>query len=117
MDNITEASLLFDFYGTLLSDRKKEVMELYHEENYSLAEIAQTLNVSRAAVYDSLKSAERALYDYEKKLGFLSAYLERSNAIKRISRELDIVEREVKGAEQEEAIKNIRLEIAGIDDL
>ena len=37
IDEITQASLLYDFYGQLLSKRQKEVMELYHEENLSLS--------------------------------------------------------------------------------
>ena len=45
MDKITEASLLYDFYGQLLTKRKQEVMELYHEENLTLNERGKWLVV------------------------------------------------------------------------
>ena len=50
MDKITEASLLYDFYGQLLTERKRQVMELYHEENLSLAEIAEEFMKSGEAL-------------------------------------------------------------------
>ena len=67
--------MLFDIYGGLLTDKKKRVMEMYHEDDMSLSEIAEELEVSRAAVHDSLRSAERLLCSYEDKLGILADYL------------------------------------------
>ncbi len=84
MDSITEASLLYDFYGQLLTKRKQEVMELYHEENLSLAEIAEEFGISRAAVHDSLKSAEKSLKEYEEKLGLVSKLMQSNEAIAKI---------------------------------
>ena len=72
MNEIAKESLLFDFYGNLLTEKKRRVMELYHEEDLSLAEIAENFGISRAAVHDSLKSAERQLADYERKLGMVA---------------------------------------------
>ena len=69
IDDITQASLLYDFYGQLLSKRQSQVMELYHEENLSLSEIASEFNISRQGVHDALKNAEKALSEYEKKAG------------------------------------------------
>ena len=70
-DKITEVSLLYDFYGQLLTERQRDVMQLYHEENYSLAEIAEEFSISRQGVHDALKNAERALTEYEDKLGLV----------------------------------------------
>ena len=84
IDKITEASLLYDFYGQLLTKRKQDVMRLYHEENFSLAEIAEEFGVSRAAVYDSLKSAEKSLRDYEEKLGLVQKFMRSGEVIARI---------------------------------
>lgn len=89
MDSIMEASLLYDFYGQLLTKRKQEVMELYHEENFSLAEIAEEFGISRAAVHDSLKSAEKSLKEYEEKLGLVSKLMESKAAIAKIDSMLD----------------------------
>lgn len=77
MEDFTKTSMLFDIYGGLLTDKKKRVMEMYHEDDMSLSEIAEELEVSRAAVYDSLRSAESLLRSYEEKLGILDDYLRR----------------------------------------
>ena len=75
MEDFAKTSMLFDIYGGLLTDKKKRVMEMYHEDDMSLSEIAEELEVSRAAVHDSLRSAERLLCSYEDKLGILDDYL------------------------------------------
>lgn len=75
MEDFAKTSMLFDIYGGLLTDKKKRVMEMYHEDDMSLSEIAEEFEVSRAAVHDSLRSAERLLCSYEDKLGILADYL------------------------------------------
>jgi UPF0122 protein HMPREF1035_1141 len=75
MEEFAKTSMLFDIYGGLLTDKKKRVMEMYHEDDMSLSEIAEELEVSRAAVHDSLRSAERLLCSYEDELGILADYL------------------------------------------
>ena len=71
-DKIAKVSLMFDFYGQLLTKKQQEVMRLYHEENYSLSEIAEEFSISRQGVHDTLKKAEKSLNDYEEKLGLLN---------------------------------------------
>lgn len=68
------ASLLYDFYGALLSDPQKDIMELYHEDNLSLAEIADETGTSRQAVHYTLKKAEKSLEEFESKLGLIAGY-------------------------------------------
>lgn len=100
IDKITESSLLYDFYGQLLTKRKQQVMELYHEENLSLAEIAQEFEISRAAVHDSLKSAEKSLNEYEEKLGLVSKFVKSSRAIEKIDKEIDSIKNDYKKEEE-----------------
>jgi len=76
-----EYSLLYDYYGALLSARQREVYELYHEEDYSLSEIAGRLGVSRQAVHIALGKADRDLGIYEQKLGLIEKSLARGKAI------------------------------------
>lgn len=79
IENISKveyASLLYDFYGELLDDNKKEIMNLYHEDNLSLAEIAEDLGTSRQGVHYTLKKAEKSLEKYEEKLGLVQKYLD-----------------------------------------
>ena len=46
IDEVIQTSLLYDFYGSLLTDRQREVMELYYGENLSLSEIAAEFSIS-----------------------------------------------------------------------
>ena len=67
---------LLDFYGELLSDRKRSVMDMYYNEDLSLAEIASEIGISRQGVHDLIKKSEEDLRFYEEKLG-LAARLRR----------------------------------------
>ena len=71
LDTIAQASLLYDFYGALLTDKQREVMELYHEENYSIVEIADELGVTKQAIHENLRKSEKILRSYEEKLGLV----------------------------------------------
>lgn len=93
MDSIAKESLLFDYYGQLLTEKKRRVMELYHEEDLSLAEIAEEFGISRAAVYDSLKSAEKKLNEYEEKLGLVARFNESNRAFAQISESISKIEK------------------------
>lgn len=60
---------LLDFYGDILPERKRSVMEMYYNEDLSLAEIATEIDISRQGVRDIIKKTEEELYFYESKLG------------------------------------------------
>ena len=89
IESIAENSLLYDFYGQLLSRRQQEVMVLYHEENFSLSEIAEEFGISRQAVHDTLKKAEQALGEYEAKLGLVARLVQSKKAITDIDERID----------------------------
>ena len=89
LDASARVSLLYDFYGQLLTEKKRQVIELYHEEDMSLSEIASELGITRAAVHDSLKSAERALDNYEEKLSLVERFLKTEEAFGEITQKLD----------------------------
>ena len=74
IERVEYASMLYDFYGMLLSKSQNEVMALYHEDNLSLSEIAEELGQTRQAVHYTLRKAEKALESYEEKLGLVSTY-------------------------------------------
>jgi predicted DNA-binding protein YlxM (UPF0122 family) len=61
--------LLCDYYGVLLTDKQRRVVELHHHSDLSLGEIAQLEGISRQAVHDVLRRAETSLAGYEAKLG------------------------------------------------
>ncbi len=68
------ASLLYDFYGALLREKQAEVMQLYHEDDMSLSEIAAELGMTRQAVHYTLKKSEAYLEELENKLGLIASY-------------------------------------------
>lgn len=74
-DKVVRIALLFDFYGQLLTERQRKSIALYYENDLSLKEIAEIFGVSRQAVYDSIKRAEKLLHDYEEKLGLVHRFL------------------------------------------
>ena len=62
---------LYEIYGALLTEKQRQCLELYFCEDYSLAEVAEEMNVSRQAIHDLLKRVEQTLEHYEEMLGFL----------------------------------------------
>ena len=69
-----EMCLLFDFYGEMLTDKQKEMFDLYYNEDLSLAEISEHVGITRQGVRDSIVRAERALREMEEKLGLVARY-------------------------------------------
>ena len=74
IERVEYASMLYDFYGSLLNKAQSEVMALYHEDDMSLSEIAEELGQTRQAVHYTLRKAEKALESYEEKLGLIASY-------------------------------------------
>ena len=64
-----ELSLLFDYYGELLTEKQRTCFELYYNQDFSLGEIAQEAGISRQAVHDALVRAEGSLRLMEVKIG------------------------------------------------
>lgn len=72
---------LFEFYGSLLTEKQQEYMQLYFAEDYSFGEIAGEFDVSRQAIYDNIKRTEVLMKEYERKLNMISQYEARREAI------------------------------------
>ncbi|MDR1953914.1 MAG: helix-turn-helix domain-containing protein [Clostridiales Family XIII bacterium] len=77
-------SLLFDYYGKLLSERQQAVFGFYHEDNYTLEEIARELGISKQGVHDALRRAQAALNGYEERLGLIAKHDAYLKALKTI---------------------------------
>mgnify|MGYP002510111091 CR=1 FL=1 len=65
---------LLDFYGDILPERKREIMDLYYNDDLSLSEIAEQMGITRQAVRDAIKKTETELLFYEEKLGLLQRF-------------------------------------------
>ena len=71
-----EIGYLLDFYGDILPERRRDIMDLYYNDDLSLAEIAEQMGITRQAVRDSIKKTETELYFYEEKLGLRRRFTE-----------------------------------------
>ena len=104
VDKILEQSLLFDFYGELLTEHQKEIYERFIAEDLSLGEIAEEAGISRQGVHDLIKRCNQTLRGYEEKLHLLEKFLAVKDKVERIEQLLDQYNEE--GAE--ELVRNIR---------
>ena len=80
-----EMSLLFDYYGGMLTDKQKECFDMRHNQDRSLGEIAQALGVSRQAVCDNLTRTEALLRRMEENVGCVSRDLRTRKALRQIA--------------------------------
>ncbi len=71
-----EFAWLFDFYGDMLSEKQRQVVALYYEEDLSLAEIAENQHITRQGVRDSLKRAEAQMLEMEERLQLAGKFRE-----------------------------------------
>ena len=67
-------SLLLDFYGELLSERQRQIMEYYYGEDLSLSEVSSLTDITRQGVRDALQRAEKLLVETEEKLGLVARF-------------------------------------------
>lgn len=67
-------SMLYDFYGELLTDNQKWLFNLYYNEDMSLMEISEIAGITRQGVRDAVVRAETALRDTEDRLGLVKRY-------------------------------------------
>ncbi len=88
-------SYLLDFYGVLLSERKRTVMDMYYNEDLSLAEVADEIGISRQGVRDIIKKSEEELFFFEERLGLAKKLRDAEAELKKLQalakhQELDI---------------------------
>ena len=69
-----EISFLLDFYGDVLTEKQRDVMEQYYNDDLSLAEIADNFGITRQGVRDSIKRGEGIILELEQKVGFAGRY-------------------------------------------
>jgi Uncharacterized protein conserved in bacteria len=76
MEKNLEISGLLDFYGELLTQKQREAIEFYYNQDLSLAEIAEHSGITRQGVRDNIKRAEAQLLEYEAALGLAARFRE-----------------------------------------
>ena len=86
---------LLERYGPLLTDHQQVVLDLYLRSDWSLAEIANHVSTSRAAVHDIVKRSTTALEDYERRLGLLGEAGRRRRKVASLEHELAGLKRRI----------------------
>lgn len=85
MEKNIEVSLLFDFYGELLKPEARQMVELYYNEDLSLAEIAAQTGITRQGVRDRIKRCEAQLFEFEEKLGLFRRFRQLEQGLDKIA--------------------------------
>ena len=102
MEERVYLSMLYDFYGALLKENNRRIFEAYIQEDYSISEIAEEMEISRQAVHDAVKRITKQLKGYEEKLGLLERFEQQRDEMKRLHeclREMNISEEDPTGKE------------------
>ena len=98
-------SMLYDFYSQLLTKRQRDIFELYYHHDLSLGEIAQEYDISRQAVYDTIKRTENILFDYENKLKLHYLFEMKKNNIEDIKNKVLLLENMIESDATKEELK------------
>ena len=86
MESIVKQSLLYDFYGELLTDHQRSVYEDVVFHDMSLSEIADEQGISRQGVHDLIKRCDKILSGYEEKLKLISKFQKTREMVEEINR-------------------------------
>ena len=80
-----EMTMLFDYYGTMLTEKQCEYIDMRYNQDLSLGEIAQLMGVSRQAVFDNLSRTEALLRRMEENIGCISRGMKARKAVQAIA--------------------------------
>ena len=100
--------LLSDFYSNLLTEKQREFLSLYYEEDLSLGEISERFGISRQAVYDSIRSSETCLERFENELGLLASFQRQRDVVAEVLERLQALEADSAKSETKDAIHYIK---------
>lgn len=89
MDKLYEQTMLFDFYGELLTEHQRKVYEDAVYNDLSLSEIAEEQGISRQGVHDLIKRCDKLLLDYESKLHLVERFAKAKGIVKEIQKLAD----------------------------
>ena len=103
MDKILEQTLLYDFYGELLTDHQKQIYEDVVLNDYSFSEVAEEKGISRQGVHDLIKRCNKILQEYESKLHLVEKFVTIKEQIEEMEKSL----RETEEPDQEALVRQL----------
>ncbi len=116
-----KVALLLDFYGDLLTEKQRESLDFYYNDDLSLGEIGANLGISRQGVRDNIKRAEAVLLEMEDKLGLAAKFSEIKARLAEIRKAVDIIDNKnikvYRSDEINESIKVILRQLERLDQL
>lgn len=89
MEAFVEKTLLYDFYGELLTSHQREIYEDIVLNDYSISEVAQELGISRQGVHDQVRRVDKLLAGYEERLMLVKKFLDIREKVKNIRNLVD----------------------------
>lgn len=92
LENKTNMAMLYDFYSPMLTERQKELMELYYGDDLSLSEVSDIAGITRQGVRDAIKKSENILDRCERKLHLCDKFKEQNKNLDFILRRLSEIQ-------------------------
>ena len=92
MEKNVTVSILLDIYGKVLTEKQQDVLDLYYNENLSLAEIAEEVGITRQAVRDCIVKGEKRLFNLEERLEIMKKNERQEKQLQKIILELSQIE-------------------------
>ncbi len=89
-------SVLTELYGVLLTEKQREMLDMYYNLDYSLSEIAENTGISRQGVLDNIKHGEARLNELESALGVKHKFENTERALSSIESALENAPEEIK---------------------
>lgn len=114
MDRKWKVSLLLDFYGPLLSGKQREIVDCYYNNDLSLREIADNIDITRQGVHDAVKRTEAALFEMEEQLGLYSRFSQLEQGLDHIARLVHEIQENNHSSNQDERLEKKTNEILSI---
>ncbi len=112
MEKKVEISMLWQIYSNLLTEKQKEYINYYYNQDLSLSEIAENDKITRQAVRDIIKKGERKLFEYEEKLLFMKRTINQEKQIENILVNLNKIQKDSSDKKVTNILEEIRKELS-----